>query len=178
MIFPVFQHQVFVESWREFFLKVMTVSFSDQIRILWKAVIHAVVWSVWFTRNQKIFDDKSVDFRFALSLVWRAVNDAYRLSLGCIRYNMDELLVLRHFGLQGCPSHAPVIKGVVWSPPSPGWVKVNTYEAALGFPCAGGCGGVFRNCFSFIKGCFAAPLGSMFAFKVELLAVSMAINYA
>ena len=37
---------------------------------------------------------------------------------------------------------------------------------------------MFHNCRSFVKGCFTTPLGSMFAFEVELLAVSMAINYA
>ncbi|KAK3193568.1 hypothetical protein Dsin_024878 [Dipteronia sinensis] len=31
---------------------------------------------------------------------------------------------------------------------------------------------------SFMKGCFAAPLGSVFAFEAELLDMSMAINYA
>ena len=130
---------------------------------------------MWFTHNRKIFDDKPVDFRFALSLVWRAVKDADRLSLGCMRNNMDELLVLRHFGLRGRPPRAPVIKSVVWSPPSPGWVKVHTNGAALGSPGAGGCrSGVFRNCRSFVKGCFADPIGSVFAFEAELLAVSMA----
>ena len=95
-----------------------------------------------------------------------------------MRNNMDELLVIRHFGLWGRPPRASVIKSVVWSPPSPGWVKVNTDGVALGSPSVGGCGGVFRNCRSFVKGCFAAPLGSVFTFEAELLAVSMAINYA
>ena len=33
-IFSVFQRQVSSDSWKGFFLKAMTVSFSDQIRIL------------------------------------------------------------------------------------------------------------------------------------------------
>ncbi|KAK3224617.1 hypothetical protein Dsin_004479 [Dipteronia sinensis] len=57
-------------------------------------------------------------------------------------------------------------------------VNVNTDGAALGSPGVRGCGGVFRNCRSFVKGCYAAPLGSVFAFEAELLAMSMAINYA
>ena len=47
----------------------MSVSFSDQVRVLWKTAIHAVVWSVWLARNQWIFEGKVVDFRFALTLV-------------------------------------------------------------------------------------------------------------
>ncbi|KAK0573289.1 hypothetical protein LWI29_005840 [Acer saccharum] len=92
--------------------------------------------------------------------------------------SVDELLIPRHFGLWGCPPRAPVIKSVVWLPPSPSWVKVNTNGAALGSLGAGSCGGVFLNCHSFVKGCFATPLGSVFAFEAELLAMSMVINYA
>ncbi|KAK2642100.1 hypothetical protein Ddye_023863 [Dipteronia dyeriana] len=40
------------------------------------------------------------------------------------------------FGLYGRPGKAPVIKSVVWSPPAPGWIKVNTDGAALGSPAS------------------------------------------
>ena len=100
-----------------------------------------------------------MDFRSALSLVWRAVSEANHLEIGCMRNCMDDLLILRRFGRQGRPSKAPVIKSVVWSPPAPGWIKVNTDGAALGSPGVGGCGGIFRNCRAFVKGCFAIPLG-------------------
>ncbi|KAK3184762.1 hypothetical protein Dsin_032048 [Dipteronia sinensis] len=42
----------------------------------------------------------------------------------------------------------------------------------------GGCGGVFQTWRSFVKACFAVPLGQVFAFEAELLAASLAINYA
>ncbi|KAK3198463.1 hypothetical protein Dsin_021878 [Dipteronia sinensis] len=67
---------------------------------------------------------------------------------------MDDLLILRRFGLWGRPSKAPVIKSVVWSPPASGWIKVNTDSAAMGSPGVGGCGGIFQNCRAFVKGCF------------------------
>ncbi|KAK2664738.1 hypothetical protein Ddye_003312 [Dipteronia dyeriana] len=67
---------------------------------------------------------------------------------------------------------------VIWSPPAPGWTKVNTDGAALSSPGAGGCGGIFRNCRAFVKGCFYVPLDHVFAFKTELLATSIAINFA
>ncbi|KAK2652805.1 hypothetical protein Ddye_012661 [Dipteronia dyeriana] len=43
---------------------------------------------------------------------------------------------------------------------------------------AGGCGGIFRNCRAFVKGCFAVPLDHVFAFEAKLLAASIAINFA
>ncbi|KAK3184806.1 hypothetical protein Dsin_032092 [Dipteronia sinensis] len=131
----------------------MSVSFSDQVRVLWKTAIHAVVWSVWLSRNQWIFKGKAMDFRFALSLVWRAVSDANRLRIGCMRNCVDDLLILRRFDLCGHPAKAPVIRSVIWSPPAPGWIKVNTDGAAL------------------------SSLG-VFAFEEELLAALMAINFA
>ncbi|KAK3193170.1 hypothetical protein Dsin_024480 [Dipteronia sinensis] len=116
--------------------------------------------------------------RAALSLVWHSVYDANHLGIGCMRNCVDDLLILRWFGLSGRPSKAPVIRSVVWSPPAPGWIKVNTYGAVLGSPGVGGCGGVFRTYRYFVKACFAVPFGQVFAFEAELLAASLAINYA
>ncbi|KAK3188308.1 hypothetical protein Dsin_027869 [Dipteronia sinensis] len=45
-----------------------------------------------------------------------------------------------HFGLRGRLPHVTVIKSVVWSPLSPGWVKVNMNGADLGSPGVRGCG--------------------------------------
>ncbi|KAI9198422.1 hypothetical protein LWI28_015556 [Acer negundo] len=156
----------------------MSVSFSEQVRILWKAAILAVIWGVWIACNQWIFEGKSVDFRSILSLVWHAVSEANRLDIGCMRSCMDDLFIFRHFGLQGRPSKAPVIKSVIWSPPAPGWVRVNTNGAAMGSSGVGGCGGIFRNCRAFVKGCFAVLLGQVFAFEAGLLTASLAINFA
>ncbi|KAK3197881.1 hypothetical protein Dsin_021296 [Dipteronia sinensis] len=119
-----------------------------------------------------------MEFRSALSLVWRAVSDANRLEIGCMRNCVDDLLILHRFDLRGRPAKALVIRSVIWSPPAPGWIKVNTNGAALSSPGVGGCGGVFRNCRAFVNGCFASPLGQVFAFEAELLAASTTINLA
>ena len=142
-VFFAFQRRISTDSWNSFFSQAMSVSFSDQVRVLWKTAIHAVVWSVWFTRNQLIFKSKAVDFRSALSLVWCAVSDANRLEIGCMHNCVDDLLILRRFDLRGRPARAPNIKSVIWSPPAPGWIKVNTDGAAIGSPGVGGCGGIF-----------------------------------
>ncbi|KAK3189490.1 hypothetical protein Dsin_029051 [Dipteronia sinensis] len=128
---------------------------------LWEAVFLAFQrsisvdsWSSFFSHAMSVsFTDqsKAMKLRFALSLVWRAVSD---------------------------DNWAPVIRSVIWSPPAPGWIKVNTDGAALSSPGVGGCWGVFRNCRALVKGCFAVPLGQVFAFEAELLAALMAINLA
>ncbi|KAK3204874.1 hypothetical protein Dsin_018920 [Dipteronia sinensis] len=115
--------------------------------------------------------------RAALSLVWRSVYDVNHLGIGCMLNCVDDLLVLRQFGLSARPGKAPVIKSVVWLPPAPGWIKVNTDGVALGSPGVGSCRGVFQTCRSFVKACFTVPLGQVFALEAELLAASLAINY-
>ncbi|KAK3204394.1 hypothetical protein Dsin_018440 [Dipteronia sinensis] len=95
-------------------------------------------------------EEKSIDFRTTLSLVWHSVYDANRLGIDCMRNCVDDLLILYRFSLSGRSGKAPVIRSVVWSPPAPGWIKA----------------------------CFAVPLGQVFAFEAELLAASLAINYA
>ncbi|KAK3223774.1 hypothetical protein Dsin_010799 [Dipteronia sinensis] len=101
---------------------------------------------------------RAVDFRFVLSLVWHTVFGANRFGIGCMLNCVDDLWILRCFGLLGCPTKTLVIKSVIWSPLAPGWIKVNTDGAA------------------FVKGCFAIHLGQAFAFEAEFLAASMGIN--
>ncbi|KAK3182832.1 hypothetical protein Dsin_030118 [Dipteronia sinensis] len=95
-----------------------------------------------------------------------------------MRNCVDVLLILRRFDLRGRPASAPVIRSVIWSPLALGWIKVNTDGAALSFTGIGGCGGVFRNCKASVKGCFVIPFNQVFTFDAELLATSMAINFA
>ncbi|KAK2645814.1 hypothetical protein Ddye_021009 [Dipteronia dyeriana] len=177
-VFSAFQLCISVDTWSSFFSQAMSVSFSDQVHVLWKIDIHADIWSVWFARNQWIFESKTMDFRSALSFVWRAVSDANRLEIGCMRNCVDDLLILHRFDLHGRPARALVIKSVIWSPPAPGWTKVNIDGAALSSPGAGGCRGIFHNCRAFVKGCFVVPLDHVFAFEAELRIASIAINFA
>ncbi|KAI9157100.1 hypothetical protein LWI28_016974 [Acer negundo] len=146
--------------------------------ILWKSAIHVVIWRVWTAHNQWIFEGKSVDFKSILSLVWYAVSEANCLDIGYMRNCMDDLLILHRFGLQGRLSKASMIKSVIWSPLAPGWIKVHIDGAAMCSPGVGGCGGIFRNYRAFVNGCFAIPLGKVFAFEFELLAASLTINFA
>ncbi|KAK3225524.1 hypothetical protein Dsin_005386 [Dipteronia sinensis] len=148
-----------------------------------KCPLATALWeAVFFTFQRHVSADTWGSFfrqaMAALSLVWHSVYDMNSLGIGCMCNCVDDLLILHRFGLSGRPSKAPVIRSVVWSPPAPGWIKVNTDGAALGSLGVGGCGGVFRTCRYFVKACFAVPLGLVFVFEAELLAASLAINYA
>ncbi|KAK3230190.1 hypothetical protein Dsin_002071 [Dipteronia sinensis] len=103
-----------------------------------------------------------------LELLW---NPDYLANLFRARVSYfihkDNLLILRRFDLRGHPSRGLVIRTVIWSPPAPGWIKVNTDGAALSSPDIRGCMGVFRNCRAFVKGCFAVSLGQVFTFEAR-----------
>lgn len=92
-------------------------------------------------------------------------------------YNsQDELLILRNFFLIGKAGRAPRIISVRWQPPPPGWTKVNIDGSARGQPGQSSCGGVFRNCRGFVKGCFSRLQGTGFAFEAELVAAMTALS--
>ena len=94
-------------------------------------------------------------------------------------YNsQDELLILHNLGISGKARRSPSIIPVIWKPPPQNWIKVNIDGAAKGAPGHSDCGGIFRNCRGFSKGCFAKYLGIKFAFEAELLGFIMAIEIA
>ncbi|KAI9198847.1 hypothetical protein LWI28_023034 [Acer negundo] len=110
--------------------------------------------------------------------LWEVVFSAFQRHFSTETWQSFFLQAMSvSFSEQGHPSKAPVIKSVIWSPPAPGWIKVNTDNAVMGSLGFGGCGGIFRNCRAFVNGCFAIPLGQVFTFEVELLAASLAINF-
>ena len=91
---------------------------------------------------------------------------------------IDELLDLWRLQVNGCSTKAPHILKVIWRPPPPDWLKVNTDGVTFGDRSLASCAGVFRTCRCFVKSCFAIPLGVCFAFEAEWAAVVHAIEYA
>ncbi|KAK3189414.1 hypothetical protein Dsin_028975 [Dipteronia sinensis] len=149
----------------------LTVALWEAAFSAFQGCISADSWGFFFSQAMAVsFSDQS--------LVWRAVSRANRLGIGCMRNCMDYLLILWCFGLRGRPTKTLVIRSVIWSPSTSGWIKVNTDGAALSSLGTEGYRGIFRNCRSFVKGCFDILLGHVFAFEVELLAASMGINFA
>ncbi|KAK2640353.1 hypothetical protein Ddye_028148 [Dipteronia dyeriana] len=155
---------------------------SDHLFI--RCPLAIALWEVVFSAFQRRVsaDTWSSFFSQAMSVSFSDhVRDLWKTTIHVVVWSVwiaHDLLILRRFDLRGCPAKASVIMSVIWSPPAPGWTKVNTDGAALSSSGAGGCGGIFRNCRAFIKGCFVVPLDHVFSFEVELLAASISINFA
>ena len=161
-----------------FFRKAISASLSPQLFNLWKAGIAAGIHSIWYARNQSIFEDRTISLSISLATVWSGMREANNIQKGTMKNSVEDVSILRKLGVQGLPSKAPNIIAVHWLPPPPGWIKINTNGAANGNPSFAGCGGVFRSHRGFFKGGFASPIGMAFAFEAELLAVIKAIDYA
>ena len=69
---------------------------------------------------------------------------------------------------------SPSIIPIIWKPPPHNWIKVNIDGAAKRALGHSGCGGIFRNCRGFSKGCFLKYL----AFEAELVGFIVAIEIA
>lgn len=93
-----------------------------------------------------------------------------------IANTVDDLLIFRKLRVKAVPFKAPKIILVRWTLPNSAWIKVNTDGAAN--RCLGPSGGIFQTSCGFVKGCFVIPLGFVYAFEAELLAVMHALEIA
>ncbi|XP_057791344.1 uncharacterized protein LOC131008487 [Salvia miltiorrhiza] len=99
-------------------------------------------------------------------------------KIGRMANSCQDLMVLRKLGVKPRAAPPPTFINVYWWPPPNQWIKVNTDGSALGAPGKIAAGGVFRDKFSWVRGCFHIKGGIGFAFEAELLAVISAIQIA
>ena len=159
-------------------LSLLKIKFSPQVKILWKAGIFSLLWAVWSTRNQMIFEDKKISTSSSMAFIISSIREVNKVSSATMSNSQSDLLVLKNLGVSLHPNPSPNIIPVRWLPPPPDWIKVNTDGAARGAPGPSGCGGIFRNYRGFVKGSFAFSVGNCFAFEAELLAFIFAIEKA
>jgi hypothetical protein len=60
--------------------------------------------------------------------------------------NIIEFVILKAVNIQIHPHKAPLIKEVLWSPPTRHWMKVITDGAVVRNPAKAAYGGIFRDC--------------------------------
>ena len=65
-----------------------------------------------------------------------------------------------------------------WSPPRPGWTKINTDGSAVGSPGITSCRGVFRMYMNFVHSCFDLSLTILHVFEAELAGLIKALELA
>ncbi|XP_024019488.1 uncharacterized protein LOC112091032 [Morus notabilis] len=156
------------DSIRHQFDSTFKVRMSKQVKSLWIAEVIPVFWLISKKRNQIICDDASFWLQQVLLLLWHCIQEADNLDSGTMETTVTDLMILKTFNVPNRVSKAPQIVEVQWSLPILGWIKINTDGAANESPGLAGCGDIFKTYWGFCKGCFAKPLGILYAYEAEL----------
>ncbi|KAL5546988.1 hypothetical protein UlMin_006675 [Ulmus minor] len=77
VVFDVFKHSMhpFLVC-KSFFLAAFYLNFISQTGPVWIAAIHAVIWTVWKTRNNIIFYNQDASYKTSLIFIWWAIKEA------------------------------------------------------------------------------------------------------
>ncbi|XP_057795996.1 uncharacterized protein LOC131012095 [Salvia miltiorrhiza] len=162
-----------------FLVRAWGYKFSSQLDSFWRAGIIAILWAIWTQRNSCIFDNKCFDRRRITHFVKVAFKEMENnFNLGHMNNSWKDYTILRSLGVATRAAPPPAFIDVHWWPPVPPWIKVNTDGSAMGAPSNIAAGGVFRDNFNWVRGCFHYKGGVGFAFEAELLAVIKAILIA
>ncbi|XP_057785445.1 uncharacterized protein LOC131002988 [Salvia miltiorrhiza] len=155
------------------------VPFSSLLHRLWKVGIISLLWIIWQSRNNAIFDDKPfsrIGVLATLKIFFKETNEVS--NLGSMSNDWTDYLTIRAVGVKSRCAPPPDYISVHWWPPDINWMKVNTDGSATGAPGLIAAGGVFRDHTATVCGCFHIKGGSGFALEAELLAVVTAIAIA
>ncbi|XP_057791166.1 uncharacterized protein LOC131008296 [Salvia miltiorrhiza] len=127
-----------------------------------------------------VFENVFFDSRRVVAFAKVAIQeiDATFMRMGSIQNSWTDFLVTRHLGVKSRETPPPSMIEVHCWPPVSRWIKVNTDGSATGAPGLIAAGGIFRDKWAAIKGCFHIKGGVGFAFEAELLAIIIAINIA
>ncbi|KAF3454126.1 hypothetical protein FNV43_RR04573 [Rhamnella rubrinervis] len=129
-------------SMASMFEKAIEAFLSTQVFNLWSTAIVSALYAIWFVRNQKHFGNVFIPLVCTLVFIWVLAREANAIQKGTMHNSIGDLLVFRSLG-------------------------VNTDGAANGCPGLGGCDGYFVTNRGFIKGSFAVPLDSYYAFEMS-----------
>jgi hypothetical protein len=158
--------------------KICDLNWSPQSKVVISSALVNLLNAIWFARNQIRFNNLTISWQSIISMIKANVtlsgNNSRKVSSNSIR----DFVLLKQFNVCIHHSSIPLIKEVIWSPPSFLWIKCNVDGAAKGNPGIAGCGGVFRNHRADLIHCFAVPLGITSSTHAELYATILAIEVA
>ncbi|XP_057811506.1 uncharacterized protein LOC131025735 [Salvia miltiorrhiza] len=159
---------------------IWNTDFSPLVRSFWKAGVINLIWKIWDCRNQVTFNDASFHLNMILGFLkvtFKEMESNFP-KLGRSHNSWQEYLLLRRIGVAMRAAPPPMMIEVHWWPPAGQWIKVNTDGSALGNPGSIAAGGVFRDNWDAVLGCYHYKGVQGFAFEAELLAVMHAVRIA
>ena len=115
----------------------------------WKILYSFVVWLIWKSKNNYVFNGKLANPRLATEITNQAMEFMYCYS-------------------SSKASNGRTSKLVRWEKPPSGWTKSNTDGASLGDSGVAGCGGIVRDEKGNWVAGFTRRIGITNSFKAEL----------
>lgn len=100
------------------------------------------------------------------------------MSTSKIRYNHREFDLCIYFNVKPMFQGTVMAREVRWWRPLPRWTKVSFDGVSLGHPGVALCGGIFRMCMGFPKGCFALSRGIQTSMFAELMGFIVVVKLA
>ncbi|XP_062028853.1 uncharacterized protein LOC133744833 [Rosa rugosa] len=176
-IFPLFRlHFNPTYETSEFFQENLISNFSFSTKLLWFLSVCNVFWCVWTERNSLKHDGGVFEpYRFKQK-VTLSISEFASLIFSSSSAP-QSVPIFRLLGLSQLRPTAPRIIQVIWYPPPPLWVKVNT-DGSYHDQLQAGCGGVFRGSEASFLGAFTKKVVVPCALDAELIAVIEAIRLA
>ena len=142
------------------------------------ACFTSVLWFIWQARNKAKYDNKIFTEVGVCRLIFGHIQAASRIATGYMHNSIQDLRILKCFGVTCRLRHAPRIIEVNWHPPPLGWIKINSDGAWRHESGRGGYGAVFRDYKSHVIGAFASNLDIPSSVAAEVMAVIKAIELA
>jgi ribonuclease HI len=156
----------------------LDLHWTPQCKVVVTACIFNVVNIIWYRRNQIRFQNKVIHWRSAINMIISKVSLAGNLTSKTAAANIYEFTIMKSCKVNIRPPRAPSIKEIIWAPPLPSWIKINTDGAAIKNPSRAAVGGIFRNSDGACLGGFSQFIGPADALFAELTAAMNAIELA
>ncbi|XP_057779621.1 uncharacterized protein LOC130998208 [Salvia miltiorrhiza] len=161
-----------------FIIFAMNFEGGDQVRNLWRVGVVSLLWAIWMHRNDIIYNNMAPSKIHILKLVKVFIIEAAsNFNLGSMNNSISDLLILRNLAVTGRPRQPPTQVSVFWSLPLPNWVKINT-DGLIRESSIMHAGGVSRNAFNEVVGCYHFSVGHGAALEAKLLAIIIAMETA
>ncbi|KAL5177721.1 putative ribonuclease H protein [Glycine soja] len=128
--------------------------------------------------NEKIFNNKSMHFDQACNMIFSVIQLSGFKSKGSMSNFVHELSILKAFSINIHPCKAKYIKEVLWRAPQLGTIKCNIDGFAHGSPGHVGSGGIFRDHWGGMPGCFSSYIGIQNSLFAKICAIILALEVA
>ncbi|GMI70241.1 hypothetical protein like AT4G29090 [Hibiscus trionum] len=143
---------------------------------MWNLVSSAIWCSIWLTRNEIVFNKVKLDFSNLLFVTKYRLAVWFLASNQEVQCSLDDLIC--NPAITSCLSEvrSTRLNGLAWSPPPPGFLKMNVDGAVSRVGGSGGIGGIIRNQQGEVLASFSEQCGSDIPIITEIEALVRGIK--